>query len=83
MDKLNFTSFTKIISWIQFMYKNYELDKAESEIYMFLKRSEAMGLIDGYAVNMLLVYSRGKYKLGQDLNEYDEYLQKMEGEKHE
>lgn len=68
----------KVINWIQFMYKIYELDTARDEIFMFLKRCEMMNLLPDLEVKELLEYSEGKYKLGKELDEYEEYLKKQE-----
>lgn len=68
----------KIVNWIKFMYTSYELDKAQSEVFMFLKRCEVIGLISSLACAELLEYSEGKYKLGKSLDEYEEWLKKSE-----
>ena len=62
----------KLISWIQFCYKTYDLDTASQEIYLFLKRSEFIGLITPLVVEEMLAYSKGKYDLGKELDEYEE-----------
>ena len=70
---------TKIINWIKFMYQTYELDRAESEIYMFLKRAEMLGLITDMQCNQMLDYSEGKFKLGRDLEKQADDYYKKEG----
>lgn len=72
----------KIVEWIKFMYTTYDLELAYKEVYMFLKRSEAVGLISMLECDELLEYSLGKYKLGKYVDGYDEWLKKQE-EKHE
>ena len=73
----------KIVNWIKFMYTSYELDKAQSEIFMFLKRCEAVGLISMLECAALLEYSEGKYKMGKNLDEYEEWLKKQDENKNE
>lgn len=71
----------KIVNWIKFMYTSYELDKAQSEVFMFLKRCEMTGLITDLECAELLEYSEGKYKLGKSLDEYEEWLKKQDDKK--
>lgn len=68
----------KIVSWIKFMYASYDLDVAQKEVFMFLKRSEAVGLISMLECAELLEYSEGKYKLGKYVDGYDKWLKKQE-----
>ena len=70
----------KIINLIKYVYTAYDLDVAQKEIFMFLKRCEAVGLITMLEYSELLEYSEGKYKMGKNLDEYEEWLKKEEKE---
>lgn len=63
----------KIVNWIKFMYTSYDLDVAQKEVFMFVKRCEAMGFITMLECAELLEYSEGKYVDG-----YDEWLKNQE-----
>lgn len=70
----------KIINWIKWMYTEYDLKYAEREIRMFISRAEYLGLIDTLSASELKDYNDDKYKLGQDLDEYEEYLKENNDE---
>lgn len=70
----------KIVNWIKYVYTAYDLDVAQKEVFMFLKRCEAVGLISMLECSELLEYSEGKYKLGKNLDEYEELLKQEEKE---
>lgn len=68
----------KIVNWIKFMYTSYDLDVAQKEVFMFLKRCEALGFITMLECAELLEYSEGKYKLGKYVDGYDKWLKNQE-----
>lgn len=73
----------KIVNWIKYVYTAYDLDVAQKEVFMFLKRCEAVGLITMLECSELLEYSEGKYKLGKNLDGYEEWLKKQEVKENE
>ena len=64
----------KLINWIKFCYKTYDLNIAHKEVYMFLKRCEACSLISSLECDELLEYSEGKLKLGEELVQMEKDL---------
>ena len=64
----------KLIHWIQFCYKSYELQEASKIVFMYLKRCESIGFITPLECSEMMEYSEGKFKMGLELVQMEKDL---------